>query len=322
MVDGKGAIVNTADRMGSINSKPMTMDFSKRVFLEMKVDEVSTRWKVNLLVLEEDGKQSQISVCSNNDLEGVRRFNLSYAMMSRRRDWRGKHRFTIRISVEGKTGDKIVLDGVNVVQTDEESLDIYESPFHYRPPIEKGNFGDPNPFFWNGEYHVFHMLGAVSHSPWDHIVSKDLVHWKELPVAIEAGKQGERDENSCGSGSVMERNGTFYLFYTGFNRGHPKGRQQVMMATSPDLVTWTKRPEWTFAGDGEYYYNVVRREVPMPAGRPITFQAFVQRSIIECFVNDGHAFTLRAYDYPKGKVSLTVDNGRAQVEELILKVTK
>ena len=61
------------------------------------------------------------------------------------------------------------------------------------------------------------MLGVSGAAPWNHIVSKDLIHWSKLPRAIEAGNPGDPDENSCGSGSVMERNGTFYIFYTGFN---------------------------------------------------------------------------------------------------------
>ena len=70
---------------------------------------------------------------------------------------------------------------------------------------------------------------------------------------------------------------------------------------------------------GSKYYRF-RRDVPLEANQPITFQAFVQRSIIECFVNNAYAFTLRAYDYQKGKLSLTADNGLATVEELVVKV--
>ena len=265
IVDGKGVITNTDDRTGSINSEAITLDFSKHVFLEMKIDAVSVRWGVNLFVLEENGKESKVTVRYDNNRTGVRRFNLSYAMMTWYPEWRGTYRCKVNIYVWREKGDKVVLDYVKVEQTDEEALDINDSPIHYRPHAGRGNLGDVQPFFWNGEYHVLYMLGfSGGPAPWDHIVSQDLIHWKELPRAIEAGKPGEPDENSCGSGSVMERNGTFYIFYTGFNgayRGHPDGRQQVMIATSPDLITWTKHPEWTFGGDGEYYYNIAKNGI-------------------------------------------------------------
>ena len=47
---------------------------------------------------------------------------------------------------------------------------------------------DPIPFFWDGQYHVF-----FQHNPaeagwglmhWGHAVSRDLVHWDEMPIAL------------------------------------------------------------------------------------------------------------------------------------------
>ena len=89
-------------------------------------------------------------------------------------------------------------------------------------------------------------------------------------------------------------------------------------ASGYTLVVTPRHNEVQF---GSQYYRF-RRDVPMEANQPMTFQAFVQRSIIECFFNDAYAFTLRAYDYPKGKLTLTADNGPATVEELVVKVAE
>ena len=267
IIDGKGVIINTDDRPGSINSRAIALDFSKHVFLEMKVEEVSERWGVNLFVLEENGRESKVTVRYDNSITGVRRFNLSYAMMTWYPQWRGTHRCKVNIYVWRKKGDKVVLDYVKVEQTDEEALDINDSPIHYRPPIGRGNVADVIPFFWKGEYHAFYMLGhphAVG--GFDHVVSTDLIHWKLLPRPLGRGKKGEPDEFGGSSGTIMERDGTFYFFYTGWNEAHPNGKQQIMIATSPDLITWTRRPEWTFAGDGEYYYNLAKNG-PVPEER-------------------------------------------------------
>ena len=62
--------------------------------------------------------------------------------------------------------------------------DHQRTQYHYQPYPSWMN--DPIPFFWKGQYHVFHQ-----HSPegkpyhykmnWAHIVSNDLVHWQVLP---------------------------------------------------------------------------------------------------------------------------------------------
>jgi hypothetical protein len=61
------------------------------------------------------------------------------------------------------------------------------SPIHYRPP-GPGRLADTIPFYWNGEYHIFY-LRAVGKVPWEHIVSRDLLHWKALPAARTARRK-------------------------------------------------------------------------------------------------------------------------------------
>jgi beta-fructofuranosidase len=122
---------------------------------------------------------------------------------------------------------------------------------HYRPV--DGWLADTIPFYWKGEYHIFYLLAGLGGTPWAHISSSDLVHWKEYPVALPLGSENDPDGENVFTGSVIERNGTFHIFYTGWNPGHPGGREQIMHATSPDLVTWTKHPEKTFRADNVHY---------------------------------------------------------------------
>jgi len=139
----------------------------------------------------------------------------------------------------------------------------YTSPIHFRPAV--GVFADPIPFFWKGEYHVFYLRGAAGKVPWEHIVSRDLVHWKQLPAALVCdGDPTGPDGGAMFTGSVVQGLGRFHIFYTGHNDANPKGTEFIMHATSPDLVRWTKHPEDMIAPDGTYYKNARIRDFRDP----------------------------------------------------------
>ena len=105
------------------------------------------------------------------------------------------------------------------------------------PP--KNWMNDPKPFFWKGEYHVFFQYNP--HEPiarlihWGHAVSRDLVHWEMLPIAL-APTPGGPDKDGCWTGCCVEKDGLFHILYTGV---HP---QVQCLATSSDLITWEKYP--------------------------------------------------------------------------------
>ena len=107
----------------------------------------------------------------------------------------------------------------------------------YRP--QSGSLGGTFPFFWKGQYHVFHDGSR----DWHHIVSEDLLHWRELPVAISRGAPGEPDSRQCGAGSILEANGTFHIFYLGRRVEGQRVVGTVCHATSNDLIHWKKNPK-------------------------------------------------------------------------------
>lgn len=73
--------------------------------------------------------------------------------------------------------------------------------FHFSPPRNWTN--DPNGLvYYKGEYHLFYQYNPFGdtwgHMSWGHAVSRDLVHWTHLPVAL-----GEENGEMIFSGSAV-----------------------------------------------------------------------------------------------------------------------
>ncbi|MGN0496627.1 MAG: glycoside hydrolase family 32 protein [Lachnospiraceae bacterium] len=106
---------------------------------------------------------------------------------------------------------------------------------HFTPT--KNWMNDPNGFiYYKGVYHLFYQ-----HFPydtkwgtmhWGHKVSKDLVHWEDLGIALYPSKAFDR--NGCFSGSAIEVDGKLYLYYTGII--YSKLNEENIHVTGEDLI--------------------------------------------------------------------------------------
>ncbi|MCU1676801.1 MAG: hypothetical protein JWM93_1559 [Frankiales bacterium] len=117
----------------------------------------------------------------------------------------------------------------------------------FRRPSSGVPAGDAIPFAHGGTTHLFFLSsppGTTDYpervrTTWQHARSDDLAQWEELPPALQPGTGDDIDADGAWTGSVIERDGVFHLFYTGHRVGaeHP---QTICLATSTDLVTFTK----------------------------------------------------------------------------------
>src|SRR5579875_2331704 len=117
--------------------------------------------------------------------------------------------------------------------------------YHFQPP--KNWMNDPNGLIqWQGEYHLFYQYNpfAPVHGSihWGHAASRDLVHWRHLPIAL-APQAGGPDAAGCWSGCALDDDGTPTLMYTGVRRDEAALYETQCLATSDDgLLTWRKHP--------------------------------------------------------------------------------
>ena len=114
--------------------------------------------------------------------------------------------------------------------------------YHIAAPA--GWVNDPNGFcYFDDLYHFFyqHYPYGVEWGPmhWGHVISKDLVNWDHLPIALAPDK--DYDNEGVFSGSGIEKDGKFYLMYTG-NIGYPDGAhaQKQCLAVSSDGINFEK----------------------------------------------------------------------------------
>ena len=127
----------------------------------------------------------------------------------------------------------------------------FRPAYHHTP--QYGWMNDPNGMFYkDGEWHLYYQYNPYGslweNMTWGHSVSKDLVHWEALPLAIEADALGTIFSGSC----VVDKDNTagfgknaVIAFYTSAGEA-----QTQSMAYSTDggrtFIKYEKNPVVTF----------------------------------------------------------------------------
>lgn len=138
--------------------------------------------------------------------------------------------------------------------------ELYRPQFHFTP--EKNWQNDPNGLvYYQGEYHLFYQHNPFGNEwgymHWGHAVSKDLVNWEHLPIALYPDNDS-KDKELCtafsGSGMIDQNNvtglqsgeeKTMILFYTSQKCGqrlaysNDKGRTWKKYEKNP-LITYNE----------------------------------------------------------------------------------
>lgn len=195
------------------------------------------------------------------------------------RDFRGK---TAELQINGTTPEHVAL----IRQSDEIPSppnaydEVLRPQFHFSQLIGWNN--DPNGMvYYDGEWHLYFQHNpygwAWGNMHWGHAVSRDLVHWKQLPIAIYNKQRG--DWAFSGGAVVDERN----------TAGWQTGDEKVIVAS------------WTSTGRGEClaYSNDRGRTFTEYTGNPVVQHAGRDPKII--WYEPGQHWVMAVYDEHDGQ---------------------
>lgn len=151
--------------------------------------------------------------------------------------------------------------------------------------------------FWTvtdgSDFHLFFLqaprsLGDPELRHWNvsigHAVSTDLTSWQLLPLALGPGPPGAWDDYTTWTGSVHPIEDGWAMLYTGTSRAEDGLVQRIGLATSADLVRWTKHPANPVIQadparyellDLDVWHDQAWRDPALVVGPDDTFHAFV-----------------------------------------------
>lgn len=104
---------------------------------------------------------------------------------------------------------------------------------------------------WNGKYWLaYHSYPGDGYEAGSARIGlawtedEELLEWHRLPEPILTPEEGEPWESGgLYKECLLEHEGTFYLFYNAKNQTHGRWIEQTGLATSADLVRWTRHPD-------------------------------------------------------------------------------
>jgi sucrose-6-phosphate hydrolase SacC (GH32 family) len=201
--------------------------------------------------------------------------------------------------------------------------DRHRPQYHVMPSA--GWMNEPHaPFYLNGQYHLFFQknpFGPFWHQiHWGHWTSKDMVHWRELPIALAPQDDGLATDGIWSGSAAHAADGTPVLFFTaGNDSARPNQRTGMATpcssdpATDPDLVCWKKYPApvtvqaeglgrfgefrdpFVFRdGDRQRWFQLVGSNLPGRSGTALVYES----NDLRTWTPRGPLFSIDAAPYP------------------------
>ncbi len=130
---------------------------------------------------------------------------------------------------------------------------IFYTPEYQYPDMPHGEMcGDLMPFYHEGKYVFLFLYKYCIYA----IETRDFVYYSDCRLVLQNGTPDEQDWHAA-TGSVCEKDGVFYFYYTGFCEGNRnkegKYEQAILRAVSKDLLHWEKDHTFFMVPDEAHY---------------------------------------------------------------------
>ncbi len=185
---------------------------------------------------------------------------------------------TATLEVQGATkqGFGLLTQGGTLPDADQRYTEALRPQFHFSQQVGWNN--DPNGLvYYDGEWHLFFQHNPYGWSwanmHWGHAISKDLVHWRQLPIALYNPRHG--DWAFSGS-AVVDRNNTagwqtgddkvIVLGWTSTGRGeciahsNDRGRSFTEYSGNPVVKHRGRDPKLLWYAPGQHWVMAVYDE--------------------------------------------------------------
>ena len=150
------------------------------------------------------------------------------------------------------TGDVITEPGNDKEFPDLVSPEKQEASYEYKafflPALDDAGqpyVGDTMPFYEDGVYYIYYLKekgDSLKHSIYL-TTTTDFVNYTEYDDVLLEATPGAQDD-WIGTGSVVNVEGTYYLFYTGHTDGPMEYKEKIMLAKGDSPLAFEKMPEW------------------------------------------------------------------------------
>lgn len=159
-------------------------------------------------------------------------------------------------TVEVTYAGAVPMDAIVMADTVIGKCAVYEETYRpqYHFSTARGWINDPNGLVYHdGEFHLFYQYNPAGvewgNLNWGHAVSRDLIHWQELPIALRIGPEGEMYSGSAivdyDNVSGLGQNGmapmlAYYTVQTVKSEIYRDGQTQCLAYSNDNGRTWHK----------------------------------------------------------------------------------
>lgn len=132
--------------------------------------------------------------------------------------------------------------------------------------FRRDELGDIEVLVHEGRLHLFHLC-LPSHDRIAHLVSDDGLRWLPVQDALRVGAPGSFDDDMLWTMAVARVGDTFRMLYTALGTADGGSVQRVGVATSTDLLHWTRHEHPVAELDPELYQGEPRVSAPWVSWR-------------------------------------------------------